>query len=113
MKRFVKTAAMAAASSALVLGGAGVATASGDGGHHGREGRHHHGHHGRDFGRYDEGRHHGRHGAYAAGFAAHSPGLISGNVIQVPINLPINLCGNSIDVIGLLNPAFGNKCLNK
>ncbi|KUL53125.1 hypothetical protein ADL22_04430 [Streptomyces sp. NRRL F-4489] len=115
MKRFVKTAAMAAATSALVLSGAGVAAADG-GGHHGREGRHHghHGHHGRDFGRNEEGgSRHGRGGAFAAGFAANSPGVLSGNVIQVPINIPINVCGNSIDVIGLLNPAFGNNCLNK
>ncbi|WP_269854547.1 chaplin [Streptomyces sp. RPT161] len=37
-----------------------------------------------------------------------SPGLISGNGIQVPINVPINLVGNTVDVIGILNPAFGN-----
>ncbi|WP_269858591.1 chaplin [Streptomyces sp. RPT161] len=49
-------------------------------------------------------------GASASGSAANSPGLLSGNVIQVPINLPINVCGNSIDVIGLLNPAAGNVC---
>ncbi|MYT30542.1 MULTISPECIES: chaplin [unclassified Streptomyces] len=102
MKRFVKTAAMAAASSALVLGGAGVATAY-EGGHHGRS------HHGR----FDEGgRHHG-HGAHAKGFAAKSPGVLSGNVIQIPIDIPINVCGNSVDVIGLLNPGFGNICVNK
>lgn len=46
------------------------------------------------------------------GFAAGSPGVLSGNVIQVPIHIPVNLCGNSIDVIGILNPAFGNPCLN-
>ncbi|WP_269855890.1 chaplin [Streptomyces sp. RPT161] len=48
----------------------------------------------------------------ASGAAVGSPGVISGNVIQVPINLPINLCGNSIDIIGLLNPTFGNTCIN-
>ncbi|MER5741728.1 chaplin [Streptomyces sp. NPDC059913] len=50
--------------------------------------------------------------AGAEGGAAASPGVISGNVIQVPIHLPINLCGNTIDVIGVLNPAFGNTCVN-
>ncbi|GGR82198.1 membrane protein [Streptomyces aureoverticillatus] len=50
--------------------------------------------------------------AGAQGAAAHSPGVISGNVIQVPIHIPVNLCGNSIDIIGLLNPAFGNTCVN-
>ncbi|ANH91594.1 MULTISPECIES: chaplin [Streptomyces] len=48
----------------------------------------------------------------ASGVAAHSPGVISGNVIQVPVHVPVNVCGNSINVIGLLNPAFGNTCVN-
>ncbi|GGM92365.1 chaplin [Streptomyces fuscichromogenes] len=48
----------------------------------------------------------------ANGAAAHSPGVLSGNVIQVPIHVPINLCGNTIDVVGLLNPGFGNTCVN-
>ncbi|MEV8389732.1 MULTISPECIES: chaplin [unclassified Streptomyces] len=51
--------------------------------------------------------------AEAEGVAAHSPGVLSGNVVQIPVNIPVNVCGNSIDVIGLLNPAFGNKCINK
>ncbi|MER6303137.1 chaplin [Kitasatospora sp. NPDC001539] len=50
--------------------------------------------------------------ATANGIAANSPGILSGNLIQVPINLEANVCGNSIDVIGLLNPAFGNICIN-
>ncbi|OKJ17084.1 chaplin [Kitasatospora sp. CB01950] len=48
----------------------------------------------------------------AEGVAAGSPGVISGNQIQVPVHVPVNLCGNSIDIIGLLNPAFGNTCVN-
>ncbi|MBC2876170.1 MULTISPECIES: chaplin [Streptomyces] len=47
----------------------------------------------------------------ANGAAVGSPGVISGNTIQVPIHLPINLCGNSIDIIALLNPTFGNTCV--
>ncbi|MFJ4685878.1 chaplin [Streptomyces sp. NPDC091377] len=50
--------------------------------------------------------------AGAEGAAVGSPGVLSGNVIQVPVNIPVNLCGNTIDVIGLLNPAFGNTCAN-
>ncbi|MEV0633467.1 chaplin ChpG [Streptomyces sp. NPDC050619] len=50
--------------------------------------------------------------AGALGEAAHSPGVLSGNVVQVPIHIPINVCGNTVDVIGLLNPAFGNECEN-
>ncbi|MEV5105868.1 chaplin [Streptomyces massasporeus] len=49
----------------------------------------------------------------AQGAAAGSPGVLSGNVIQVPINIPINLCGNTINIVALLNPAFGNTCLNR
>ncbi|MYR40860.1 chaplin ChpH [Streptomyces sp. SID5910] len=49
----------------------------------------------------------------AQGVAAHSPGVVSGNVIQVPVHVPVNVCGNTISVIGLLNPAFGNVCVNK
>ncbi|MFF5130228.1 chaplin [Streptomyces syringium] len=48
----------------------------------------------------------------AKGVAAGSPGIISGNVIQVPIHVPINLCGNTIDILGLLNPTSGNTCVN-
>ncbi|MEV4945030.1 chaplin [Streptomyces sp. NPDC053755] len=48
----------------------------------------------------------------AHGAAVGSPGLLSGNVIQAPIHIPVNACGNSINVIGLINPAFGNACIN-
>ncbi|TJZ54561.1 chaplin [Streptomyces piniterrae] len=48
----------------------------------------------------------------AQGAALNSPGVISGNTIQVPVHVPVNACGNSINVIGLLNPAFGNTCVN-
>ncbi|MDJ0460243.1 chaplin [Streptomyces sp. H27-C3] len=50
--------------------------------------------------------------AGAQGVAAHSPGVLSGNLVQVPIHIPINICGNTVNVIGLLNPAFGNTCVN-
>ncbi|MER5945980.1 chaplin ChpH [Streptomyces sp. NPDC001904] len=49
----------------------------------------------------------------AQGAAVHSPGVLSGNVIQAPIHIPVNVCGNTVSVIGLLNPAFGNTCVNK
>ncbi|WP_404867501.1 chaplin [Kitasatospora griseola] len=51
--------------------------------------------------------------AIAEGVAANSPGVLSGNQIQVPIDLDLNICGNSINVIGLGNAAFGNVCINK
>ncbi|MFD4759149.1 chaplin ChpH [Streptomyces sp. NPDC058439] len=48
----------------------------------------------------------------AQGAAVGSPGVLSGNVIQAPIHVPVNVCGNTISVIGLLNPTFGNTCVN-
>ncbi|MGW8375667.1 chaplin [Streptomyces sp. ODS28] len=48
----------------------------------------------------------------AQGAAVGSPGVISGNNAQIPVHIPINACGNSINVVGLLNPAFGNTCAN-
>ncbi|GAA2647815.1 MULTISPECIES: chaplin [Streptomyces] len=50
--------------------------------------------------------------AGAHGAAVGSPGVLSGNLAQVPVHIPVNVCGNSVNVIGLLNPAFGNTCVN-
>lgn len=50
--------------------------------------------------------------AGAEGAAIGSPGVLSGNVVQIPVHVPINVCGNSVNVIALLNPAFGNACVN-
>lgn len=50
--------------------------------------------------------------AGANGAAIGSPGVLSGNVVQVPIHIPVNVCGNTVNVVGLLNPAFGNTCAN-
>jgi hypothetical protein len=49
----------------------------------------------------------------ASGGTAHSPGIGSGNAVEVPINAPINVCGNQLDVIGILNSVTGNSCENK
>ncbi|MEV0600029.1 chaplin [Streptomyces sp. NPDC050315] len=48
----------------------------------------------------------------AQGAALNSPGVASGNVIQIPVHVPVNACGNTISVVGLLNPAIGNTCVN-
>ncbi|TJZ43528.1 DUF320 domain-containing protein [Streptomyces piniterrae] len=48
----------------------------------------------------------------ASGGTAHSPGVASGNNVQAPVDVEVNACGNSINVVGLLNPTFGNKCSN-
>ncbi|MEV6649635.1 chaplin [Streptomyces sp. NPDC051219] len=48
----------------------------------------------------------------ADGSATGSPGLLSGNTVQVPVHVPVNVCGNTVNVVGLLNPAVGNSCSN-
>ncbi|MFD0342671.1 chaplin [Streptomyces sp. NPDC127117] len=50
--------------------------------------------------------------AGASGEAVNSPGVLSGNSVQIPVHVPVNVCGNSVDVVALLNPAFGNTCGN-
>ncbi|MFG2558585.1 chaplin [Streptomyces sp. NPDC048496] len=50
--------------------------------------------------------------AGAAGDASNSPGLLSGNSVEIPVDVPVNVCGNSVSVVGLLNPAAGNACGN-
>ncbi|WP_086172055.1 chaplin [Streptomyces pharetrae] len=51
-------------------------------------------------------------GAGADGTATGSPGVLSGNALQVPVHVPVNVCGNTANVVGLLNPAAGNTCVN-
>ncbi|MCC9704133.1 chaplin [Streptomyces sp. MNU76] len=50
--------------------------------------------------------------AEAKGAAIGSPGVLSGNVLQAPTHIPVNVCGNTANAIGLLSPAFGNVCVN-
>ncbi|HEY8979451.1 hypothetical protein DF268_18925 [Streptomyces sp. V2] len=50
--------------------------------------------------------------AGAEGAAIGSPGVLSGNVVQIPVHVPVNVCGNTVNVIAGLNPAFGNTCVN-
>ncbi|MFI9821955.1 chaplin family protein [Streptomyces sp. NPDC052013] len=60
----------------------------------------------------------------AAGGAAHadsgahstasgSPGVLSGNTVQAPVHAPVNVCGNTVNVVGVLNPSVGNSCTNE
>ncbi|UQX01559.1 chaplin [Streptomyces sp. RerS4] len=79
-KRLMRGTTMAVAGAAMLMGGAGLASAQG--------------------------------GASADGVAAQSPGVGSGNLVQVPVQVPVNVCGNTVNVIALLNPAFGNTCVN-
>jgi hypothetical protein len=52
-------------------------------------------------------------GSLADGQAVSSPGVGSGNLVQVPVHVPVNAVGNSVNVIGVLNPAFGNLGINR
>ncbi|MER7762435.1 chaplin [Streptomyces sp. NPDC097619] len=82
-KRLFRGATLAVAGAAVLMGGAGAASA------------------------------HDGSGASAHGVAEGSPGVLSGNLLQVPVHVPVNVCGNTVNVIGFLNPAFGNTCINK
>ncbi|MYS21384.1 Small secreted domain [Streptomyces sp. DvalAA-14] len=44
--------------------------------------------------------------------ATGSPGVLSGNSVTIPVHAPVNACGNTVDAVGLLNPAMGNSCVN-
>ncbi|MEV8533012.1 chaplin [Streptomyces sp. NPDC051211] len=50
--------------------------------------------------------------AEAGGQAERSPGVLAGNLVQLPVHAPVNVCGNTVNVVGLLNPAAGNTCVN-
>ncbi|MFD9793442.1 chaplin [Streptomyces sp. NPDC059070] len=82
MKRIAQSLAVAGTSVAVAVLGAGVAAAGGHG------------------------------GAHADGKAVGSPGVLSGNLLQVPVHVPVNVCGNTVNLVGVLNPAFGNHCTN-
>ncbi|MEU4094154.1 chaplin [Streptomyces sp. NPDC026673] len=90
MKRLSKAAVLTVAAGVAVVGSAGGALAS-DGG---------------------KGRHYDRGGASAEAAAIGSPGVLSGNVIQLPINIPVNVCGNGLNIGALLNSTAGNVCVN-
>lgn len=51
--------------------------------------------------------------ADAGGHAERSPGLLSGNLLQLPVHAPVNVCGNTVSVVGVLNSASGNRCANE
>ncbi|MDR6978816.1 hypothetical protein J2X68_005548 [Streptomyces sp. 3330] len=91
--------------------GGGYGDHQGSGG--GRGGSHGGGHGGNHGGGHGgSGAHGGSGGAHAGGHTGGSPGVGSGNHVQAPIDVPVNVCGNSIDVVGILNPSFGNDCAN-
>ncbi|WP_326691781.1 MULTISPECIES: chaplin family protein [unclassified Streptomyces] len=48
----------------------------------------------------------------AQGSSGNSPGVLSGNTFQAPVDVTVNICGNTASAVGLLNPASGASCGN-
>jgi hypothetical protein len=48
----------------------------------------------------------------ATGSSSDSPGVLSGNTVQAPVHVPVNVCGNTVDVVGVGNSATGDDCAN-
>ncbi|MBH5334687.1 chaplin [Streptomyces pactum] len=117
MKRLSKAVVLTATAGITVLGAAGGAVANDGGhGHHGKkpQGKHQTENKSKDKKQKDvkfSADHKGS-GAKADAVAVGSPGVISGNVIQVPVKVPVNVCGNTIAVLGALNGSAGNVCIN-
>ena len=49
-------------------------------------------------------------GAIATGASEHSGGLLSGNVVNAAVSVPVNVCGNQADVIGFRNTVDSTTC---
>lgn len=51
-------------------------------------------------------------GAQAGGSTTDSPGVVSGNLVQAPVHVPVNANGNAINVVGIGNTAHANSSSN-
>ncbi|MEU8567375.1 chaplin [Streptomyces pathocidini] len=51
-------------------------------------------------------------GSSARGEAEGSPGVASGNSVQLPVDVPVNVTGNTVNVVGVGNEAAGNSSSN-
>ncbi|MFE1249305.1 chaplin [Streptomyces sp. NPDC058735] len=45
--------------------------------------------------------------------SAHNSGVLSGNIIQIPLHIDTNICGNTFDTLNLFSPPIGNRCSNE
>ncbi|MEU6844208.1 chaplin [Streptomyces sp. NPDC046716] len=93
--------AAAAATGMLSMPGASAAALTGDEGDAGASAS------AADTGAHDD---HGYGDTSESETTANSPGLLSGNSVQAPVDIGLNLCGNTADVVGALNPTTGNAC---
>ena len=48
--------------------------------------------------------------AHASGSSYRSGGLLSGNVVNAAVSVPVNACGNQVDLIGVANRVDGSRC---
>lgn len=44
------------------------------------------------------------------GAAGSSSGVASGNSLQAPVHVPVNVCGNTVSLIGSMNMTGGSAC---
>ena len=51
-------------------------------------------------------------GAAASQTTDHSGGILSGNIVQAPVNVPINACGNTVNAAVVSNTESGASCTN-
>ncbi|HEU5331961.1 MAG TPA: chaplin [Actinocrinis sp.] len=49
-------------------------------------------------------------GANAVGAVSGSGGVLSGNILQAPVDAPVNLCGNGVEAVAAQNAVGGSKC---
>ncbi|WP_217142656.1 chaplin family protein [Streptomyces sp. AC627_RSS907] len=52
-------------------------------------------------------------GSEAVASSEDSYGVLTGNNVQAPISLPLNVCGNGVNVVAALNDTYGNSCGNE
>ncbi len=51
-------------------------------------------------------------GASSTAQTDHSGGILSGNIVQAPVNVPVNVCGDQVNAITLENTESGAQCAN-
>ncbi|MFC5254512.1 chaplin, partial [Streptomyces cinereospinus] len=49
----------------------------------------------------------------ASGATKESPGVSSGSTAEVPVGVPVNACGDTVDGAAGLNAAFGDTCVEE
>ena len=51
-------------------------------------------------------------GASSTAKTDHSGGILSGNIVQAPVNVPINACGNEVNAVTMKSTEGGADCTN-